>query len=63
MTLNVVLYRFAGHMARRPRVVAPRPSNLLAVVVGVAVVVFPRRDAFEPVGEKRRGVFRGTADE
>jgi hypothetical protein len=45
------------------RVVTACPLDFLAVVIGVAVVVFPRTDAFEPVGEKRRRVLRWTTHE
>jgi hypothetical protein len=48
---------------RRPRVIAACPPNLLAVVVGVAVVVLPGTDTLEPVGEQSRAVFERATDE
>ena len=63
MTLDVVFDSFAGDVPGCSGVVATRPLDFLAVVVGVSVVVFPRTDAFEPVGEKRGSVFRRAAHE
>ena len=63
MTLDVLLDSLTRNVSRSYCVVAACPLDFLAVVVSVSVVVFPRADAFEPVGEKRRGVFRRATDE
>ncbi len=63
MLLDVVVDCLTRNVPRGACVVASRPSDFLAIVVGVSVVVLARGDTLEPVGEKSRFVLGRATDE
>ena len=60
--LDVILDSLTRNVPSGPCVVASRPSDFLAVVVGVAVVVLARGDTLKLVGGECRFVLRWTTD-